>query len=43
METEQLSTDWKMGQVEITQEAKDFLEFNENKHTIYPNLRDTVK
>jgi hypothetical protein len=28
---------------EIKKEIKDFLEFNENIHAIYPNLWDTIK
>lgn len=43
METEQVSTEWLMGQNEIKKETKDFLEFNENECTAYPKLWDTMK
>jgi hypothetical protein len=45
METEQLSTEWSLGQgrEKIKKEIKDCLEFNENEDTKDPNLWDTVK
>ena len=42
METGQLCTEWKMNQSENT-EIEDFLEFNENKYTTYPNWWSTTK
>ena len=43
MEIEQHPTQWFIGQDEIKKEIKDFLEFNENEATTYPNLWDTMK
>jgi hypothetical protein len=42
METEQFSCPWSMGQ-ERNKEVEDFLTFNENESTTYPNLWDTMK
>ena len=33
----------KNGSTEITKKTKDFLEFNENEYTAYPNLWNTMK
>ena len=43
METEQHSFNDILVKEGITKEIKDFLEFNENKATMYPNLWDTMK
>jgi hypothetical protein len=46
METEQNSTQWYLGQGRnrfLSFEIKDFLDFNENEATTYPNVWDTTK
>jgi hypothetical protein len=43
MEAEQHSTEWYMVKDKIKKEIKEFLEFNENESTAYPNLWDTMK
>jgi hypothetical protein len=43
METEQLSLKDNLDRQEIKKEIKDFLEFNKNEGTAYPNLWDTMK
>jgi hypothetical protein len=43
METEQLLLSDSLVKEEIKKEMKDFLEFNENVDTSYPNLLDTMK
>jgi hypothetical protein len=42
VETQQHSTQWYFGQGR-NKEIKEFLVFNENEATIYPNLWDTMK
>ena len=42
METEQFSTEWKIGQAQ-NKEIKDFLGFNESKNITYSKLSDTMK
>ena len=43
MEIKQCSPQPSIGQEEIKEKIKDFLKFNENDHTTYPNLWDTMK
>jgi hypothetical protein len=43
METEQHSLNDALVKEGIKKEINDFLEFNENEATIYPNLWDTMK
>ena len=43
MEIEQCSTEPLLGQGRNKEKNKDFLKFNENDHTTYPNLWDTMK
>ena len=43
MEIKKCSPESLMGQGRIKGEIKDFLKFNENDHTTYPNLWDTMK
>jgi hypothetical protein len=43
VEAEQHSTHDTLVKEEIKEEIKDFLEFNENEVTTYPNLWDTMK
>ena len=43
METEQHSLNDALVKEGIKKEINDFLEFNENEATIYPNLWDTIK
>lgn len=44
METEKLTTEWKMGQGRsLKKKLKDFLRLNENELSTYPNLWVTKK
>ena len=43
MESKQCSPESSMGQERNKGKIQDFLKFNENDHTVYPNLWDTMK
>jgi hypothetical protein len=43
VETEQHSSQWYLGQGRNKEKIKDFLEFNENEASTYPNLWETMK
>jgi hypothetical protein len=43
VDTEQHSTQQYLGQERNKKEMRDFLDFNENEATTYPNLWDTMK
>ena len=43
METKQLSSEWKMGQVRNKEQIKNFPKFNENQNTAHSNLWHTKK
>jgi hypothetical protein len=43
MKVEQHPTQWYFGQGRNKEKIKDFLEFNKNEGTEYPNLWDTMK